>query len=93
MNNKAYAARSVSRLYDKKLKQISFELRDRDENIRQKVFLLKELSEQAEALEIAIKIDLKGYQQRFDEYLKIKTDYDRHESARKAGSMAEASEA
>lgn len=85
--------KEASRTYQRHIRQLSFELRKMDEKISQKVFLLKQISEQAEALEVAIKIDIKGYQQKFDRYLNTLKDYERYQSTSEDRSTAEACKA
>jgi hypothetical protein len=85
--------KEASRTYQRHIRQLSFELRKEDEAISQKVFLLKRICEQAEALELVIKIDMKGYQQKFDKYLNTLKDYERYQATSEDRSTAQACKA
>ena len=93
MNKESYAGKSATALFQKKLKILSMNLRERDEVINKKVFYLRALCEEAEKLERDIKYDAFDYHLIFDEYLKLKTDYDRHKKASRAQSYASACKA
>jgi hypothetical protein len=93
MDKNPHAGERAAALFKKKLRRLSMDLRERDEHIAKRVSHLKAVCEEAEKLEDDVKKDLTNYQIKFDEYLKIKNDYDRYCAALRAKTYAEACEA